>query len=204
MSIRNELSRHAAVAVAVVAALAFGGGTAEAASLEIDLEHSTVSFKVRHLFTKVQGRFNDFSGSIEIAEGDLVASSVKASIKVESIDTNVEARDKDLRSKRFFNVEKYPTIEFESTEITSVSGRRGKIVGTLTMHGVSREVVLEAEFLGKGKDPWGNVRYGFTASTTISREDYGMTWNEVIEAGGVLVGDEIEIEFEIEATLKSE
>ena len=204
MSIGREWSRRAAVAAALAAAVVLGAGPAEAESLEIDLQHSTISFKVRHLFTKVLGRFNDFSGSIEISEDDLVASSVKASIKVESIDTNVEGRDKDLRSKRFFNVEEYPTIEFESTEITNVSGKGGKIVGTLTMHGVSREVVLEAEFLGKGKDPWGNLRYGFTASTTVNRKDYGMTWNEIVEAGGVLVGDEIEITLDIEATPKSE
>lgn len=204
MSIGNEWARRAAVAAALAAAVVLGGVPAEAGNLEIDLEHSTVSFKVRHLFTKVQGRFNDFSGSIEISEEDLAASSVKASIQVESIDTNVEGRDKDLRSKRFFDAEKYPTIEFVSTEITGVTGQAGKIVGTLTMHGVSREVVLDAEFLGKGKDPWGNLRYGFTASTTVNRKDYGMTWNEVVEAGGVLVGDEIEIQLEIEASPKSE
>ncbi len=204
MSIGNDWARRAVVATAVAAALVLGGGPAEAGELEIDLQHSTISFKVRHLFTKVQGRFNDFSGSIEISEDNLAASSVKASIKVGSIDTNVEARDKDLRSNRFFDVAKYPSIEFEISEITDVSGKAGRIVGTLTMHGVSREVVLDAEFLGSGKDPWGNVRYGFTASTTVNRKDYGMTWNEVVEAGGVLVGEEIEIQLDIEATPKSE
>ena len=204
MSIVQEWSRRAAVAAALAVTLGLGGGVAEAGTLEIDLSHSTVSFKVRHLFTKVQGRFNEFSGSIEIDEENLKASSVKASIEAASVDTNVEARDKDLRSDRFFNVEKFPTIEFESTEITGVAGKAGKIVGTLTMHGVSREVVLEAEFLGRGKDPWGNERYGFAATTTINRKDYGMTWNEVVEAGGVLVGEEIEIELEIEATPKAD
>lgn len=204
MSIGIEWARRGVVTMAVAASFVLGGGPAEAGDLEIDLQHSTISFKVRHLFTKVQGRFNEFSGSIAIDEENLAASSVAASIRVESIDTNVEARDKDLRSERFFDVAKHPTIEFESSEITHVSGKAGRIVGTLTMHGVSREVVLEAEFLGSGKDPWGNVRYGFTASTTVNRKDYGMTWNEVVEAGGVLVGEEIEIQLDIEATPKSE
>lgn len=204
MSIGNESARRGILASAVAAALVLGGGPAAAGELEIDLQHSTISFKVRHLFTNVQGRFNDFSGSIAIDEENLAASSVQASIKVESIDTNVEGRDEDLRSERFFDVAKYPSIEFESSEIADVSGKAGRIVGTLTMHGVSREVVLVAEFLGSGKDPWGNVRYGFTASTTVNRKDYGMTWNEVVEAGGVLVGEEIEIQLDIEATPKSE
>jgi polyisoprenoid-binding protein YceI len=95
-------------------------------------------------------------------------------IQASSVDTNVEARDKDLRSPRFFDVAKYPTLSFTSTGIANVSGTRGRIKGSLTMHGVSREVVLEAEFLGAGKDPWGNRRFGFHAETRVNRKDFGM------------------------------
>ncbi len=173
--------------------------TASAQSLKIDPEHSSVTFRVRHLFTKVQGRFQKFEGSVEFDEKNLAASKVGATIQVASIDTNVEARDKDLRSKRFFDVERFPTLTFASNGVADVAGKRGKVRGILTMHGVSKEVVLETEFLGKGKDPWGNMRYGFHAETKINRKDFGMTWNEAVEAGGLLVGDEVEIVLDVEA-----
>ncbi len=177
--------------------------SAQAVNLKIDPQHSTVGFRVRHLFSTVSGRFNEFSGSFEYVADNPSASTVKVTIQAASVDTNVAARDKDLRSKRFFDVEKHPTLEFESDAITDVSGSKGKIKGRLTIHGVTREVVLDAEFLGKSKDPWGNEHFGFHARTTISREDFGMTWNEVIEAGGVLVGDEVEIILDISAVPES-
>ncbi len=173
--------------------------SAAAQSLKIDPDHSSVTFRVRHLFTKVQGRFQRFEGAVEFDEKNLAASKVSATIQAASVDTNVEARDKDLRSKRFFHVERYPTLTFASSGVTEVAGNRGRIRGTLTMHGVSKEVVLETEFLGRGKDSWGNQRYGFHAETKINRKDFGMTWNEVLEAGGVLVGDEVEIFLDVEA-----
>lgn len=184
---------------AAAAALLLAPLSAGAETLKIDLEHSSITFKVRHLFTKVQGRFQKFEGVVELDEKNLAASRANATIDAASIDTNVEARDKDLRSKRFFDVERHPTLSFTSSAVTDVSGGRGKIRGTLTMHGVSKEVVLDAEFLGKGKDPWGNTRFGFHAETKVNRKDFGMAWNEVVEAGGVLVGDEIEISLDIEA-----
>jgi polyisoprenoid-binding protein YceI len=183
----------------LAAGLVLVAASAPAVNLKIDPQHSTIGFRVRHLISKVNGRFNEFSGSIEYVAGDLSASRVKATIQAASVDTNVAARDKDLRSKRFFDVEKFPTLEFESEAITDVSGGKGKIKGRLTIHGVTREVVLDAEFLGKSKDPWGNEHFGFQARTTINRKDFGMTWNEVIEAGGVLVGDEVEIILDIAA-----
>ena len=188
-----------ATAFSLGTVLVLVAASARAVSLKIDPQHSTVGFRVRHLISKVNGRFNEFSGSIEYVADNLSASRVKVTIQAASVDTNVAARDKDLRSKRFFDVEKHPTLEFESDAITDVSGNKAKIKGRLTIHGVTREVVLDAEFLGKSKDPWGNEHFGFQARTTISRKDFGMTWNEVIEAGGVLVGDEVEIILDISA-----
>ena len=173
--------------------------SATAETLKIDADHSSVTFKVRHLFTKVQGRFQKFEGSVDFDEKNLAASKVSATIQAVSVDTNVEARDKDLRSKRFFDVERYPTLTFASSAVTDTAGNKGKVRGTLTMHGVSKEVLLETEFLGKGKDPWGNTRYGFHAETKVNRKDFGMAWNEAVEAGGVLVGDEVEISLDVEA-----
>ncbi len=172
---------------------------AEPVHLKVDAQHSTVGFKVRHLFTKVAGQFRRFEGAIAFDPANLLASSVSVTIQADSVDTNVEARDKDLVSKRFFDVAKFPTLTFVSTGISDVAAGKGRIRGTLTMHGVSREVVLDAQFLGSGKDPWGNQRYGFQAQVTINRKDFGMAWNEVVEAGGVLVGDEVEISLDVEA-----
>ncbi len=173
--------------------------SAEPLKLAIDAQHSTVGFRVRHLFTKVNGQFRGFEGTIELDPANLAGSRVAVTIRAETIDTNVEGRDKDLQSARFFDVAKHPTITFASTGIADVAGNRGRVEGTLTMHGVSREVVLDAEFLAAGKDPWGNQRYGFRAETKVNRKDFGMAWNEVVEAGGVLVGDEVEITLDVEA-----
>ncbi len=174
---------------------------ADAAQLTIDRDHSNVGFSVRHLFTRVQGRFRDFAGTITFDESHPESSSVSVTIQTASIDTNVEARDTDLRSARFFDAAAFPTLTFQSHDVTPVPGaERFTINGTLMMHGVSREVALDAELLGRGKDPWGNVRYGFHATARLNRKDFGMQWNEVIETGGVLVGDEVEITLDIDAT----
>lgn len=198
MRMRTDVWRRA-TAFTLGAALILVAAAAHAASLKIDPEHSTIGFRVRHLISTVNGRFNEFSGSIEYDAENLSLSSVKVTIQAASVDTNVAARDKDLRSKRFFDVEKHPTLVFESDSITDVSGSKAKINGRLTIHGVTKPVVLDAEFLGQSKDPWGNEHFGFQARTTISREEFGMKWNEVIEAGGVMVGDEVEIILDISA-----
>lgn len=188
--------------LAAAIALAGSPAIAEPVSLKIDVEHSSVGFSVRHLFTRVQGRFNEFGGSMTFEEASPSASSVTTTIRAASVDTNVESRDKDLRSKRFFNAEKFPTLTFVSKSVEKLSATKFKIAGTLTMHGVSKDVILETEFLGKGKDPWGNLRYGFRATTTVNRKNFGMEWNEVVESGGVLVGDDVEITLDIEAIPK--
>lgn len=198
---------HNVRAVGPIAVLAvgitLGAASVQAATFKADPQHSTVAFRVRHLFTKVNGQFREFEASFRFDESTQTIDDVSATIQAASIDTNVEMRDKDLRSKRFFDVERYPTLTFKSTGAAKLSGNKARITGVLGMHGVDKEVVLEAEFLGMGKDPWGNVKYGFHASTTIDRMDWGMKWNEVIEAGGVMVGEEVEITLDIEASPES-
>jgi polyisoprenoid-binding protein YceI len=197
-SSRSSTSRSTAL-VAVLIATLLAVPAASAASLNIDPDHSTVGFSVRHLFTNVKGQFNTFEGTIEFDQKSLASSKVNAVIQTASIDTNVEARDKDLRSDRFFDAEQFPTLEFTTTSVAAVSETRFKVKGFLTMHGVRKEIVLDAEFLGRGNDPWGNLRYGFHASTVVDRKDFGMQWNEVLETGGVLVGDEVTINLDMEA-----
>jgi polyisoprenoid-binding protein YceI len=187
------------LAAALVLAAADARAQAQAVKLSIDPQHSSVGFRVRHLFTNVSGQFRKFEGTIEFDQKNPGASKVAVTIQTASVDTNVDARDKDLRSARFFDVAKYPTITFVSTGVGDVAGDRAKVKGALTMHGVTKDVVLDAQFLGSAKDPWGNQRYGFHAQTKINRKDFGMAWNEAIEAGGVLVGDEVEILLDVEA-----
>jgi polyisoprenoid-binding protein YceI len=177
---------------------------APAASYKVDPEHTSVTFTVRHLLTKVKGRFDRFEGRITLDPAHLEQAKVEGTIDVASINTNVEERDKDLRSARFFEVEKFPKISFTSTKISDINPDKkgGKLHGKLTMHGVERPVVLDVSYLGEAKDPWGNLRAGFTAATMIHRKDFGLTWNETLETGGVLVGDEIKIEIDVEGTVE--
>jgi len=173
----------------------------QAESWNVDLAHTTVSFSVSHLFTSVQGRFDAFEGSIIFDPANPEATIVRGTIEATSINTNNAKRDKHLRSDDFFDVEKFPKLRFESTQVTVGAGGSGKIAGNLTIHGVTRPVVFDAKFIGSGKDPWGNVRAGFRAELTINRRDYGLTWNELLETGGVLVGDEINIRIDVEGLL---
>jgi polyisoprenoid-binding protein YceI len=193
------LPRSARIALAAVLVLAPTAMRAE--TLKIDPMHSGVSFTIRHLFTNVAGRFREFEGTIDFDEKNPAASKVSVAIKAASVDTSVEARDKDLRSPNFFDVEKYPTIAFKSTAVTDVSGNKGKVKGLLNIHGVEKEVVLDSEFLGKGKDPWGNTRYGFHGTTRVNRKDFGLTWNKALESGGFLVGDDVSITLDVEAMI---
>ena len=165
----------------------------------IDPAHSSVSFSVRHMmFAKVRGRFATLSGTIALDEESLGASTVEVEIDVASIDTNAPDRDKHLRSPDFFDVEKFPKLTFKSTKVEP-HGQRLRVTGTLTMHGVSKDVTLEAERTGAGKDPWGNQRQGFAARGAVERKQFGLKWNQTLEAGGVLVGDKIEIELDVQA-----
>lgn len=169
-------------------------------SYSFDLSHSAVGFHVRHLMiSKVHGRFQTWGGTLEIDEADLGSSKIAVEIDVASIDTKEPKRDDHLRSGDFFDVEKFPKLTFTSTKIEKVDDENLKVTGDLTIHGVTHSVVLPVERGGEVKDPWGSTRVGFSAKTTISRKDYGLTWNAALEAGGVVVGDKVEITLEIEA-----
>jgi polyisoprenoid-binding protein YceI len=165
----------------------------------IDASHTGVSFIARHMIiTKVRGGFSSFSGALKLDEEDLTKSSVEVSIDAASIDSKEPKRDGHLKSPDFLDVEKYPTITFKSTKVTA-DGPQLLVEGLLTIHGVTKPVTLKAEKEGAGKDPWGNERIAFTAKTSIIREEFGLKWNQVLEAGGVLVSSKIEIELDVQA-----
>jgi polyisoprenoid-binding protein YceI len=166
----------------------------------IDPAHSGVHFTVRHMvISKVRGAFERWQGAIDLDEQNPAASRVSVQIDAASIDTREEKRDQHLRSPDFFDVEKFPKLGFESTQIEKLTDDQYRVTGDLTMHGVTRPVVLEAESLGGGKDPWGHQRIGFAAKTTINRKDFGLTWNQALETGGLLVGEKIEISLDVQA-----
>ena len=182
----------------LAAVLLFGAGPALAADYKIDDAHTTVGFKVRHLFSKVQGQFKKFEGTFSYDAADLSQWKTEAVIDAASIDTNVEKRDNHLRSKDFFETDVHPTLTFKSTGAHDLAGSTAKVDGLLTMHGVTKPVTLDVEILGEGVDPWGNTRLGLTAKTTVNRKDFGLGWNQALESGQLLVGEEIEITLEIE------
>ncbi|MGA7356359.1 MAG: YceI family protein, partial [Candidatus Cybelea sp.] len=168
----------------------------------LDRAHTTVEFVVRHLMiTKVRGRFTTFDGQIELASGSDLPVAISATIDAASIDTRDDQRDAHLRSADFFEVEKYPILTFESTRIDGTPDEF-IIDGRLMIHGVTRDVSLSGSFEGRANDPWGGVRAGYSAHTTINRKDFGLTWNAALETGGVVVGDEVRIELNVEAILQ--
>jgi polyisoprenoid-binding protein YceI len=172
-------------------------------SYQIDTTHSSVEFSIRHLvIAKVRGRFARFGGTIELDESDVTLSTVKAEIEAASISTSEEKRDAHLRSPDFFDVENFPLITFASSKIEQ-KGDDLKVTGALTIHGVTRDVVLAVESLGAARDPWGNQRVAFTAKGSIDRKEFGLHWNQVLEAGGFLVGDKVELSLDVQAVRAS-
>jgi polyisoprenoid-binding protein YceI len=166
----------------------------------IDPAHSHVEFAVRHLMiSTVKGRFGVVTGTVKTDEADPAKGEVEVSIDAASIDTREAQRDAHLKSADFFDVERFPTITFRGSRISDVSGDRFKLTGDLTIHGVTRPVTLDVTSEGRGKDPWGGERAGFSATTKIKRSEFGLTWNQVLETGGIAVGDEIKISLDIEA-----
>jgi polyisoprenoid-binding protein YceI len=164
----------------------------------IDVSHSHVGFSVRHaMVSKTKGQFADWSGSLTIGE-DPLDSSVEVEIQMASIDTRDEKRDGHLASADFFDAETFPTMSYRSTRVTPL-GSRWLVEGELTVKGITKTVPLEVEFEGGAKDPWGGTRIGFTAHAELNREDFGLTWNQALETGGVLVGKQVKIDLEIEA-----
>ena len=168
----------------------------------IDPTHSSISFSVRHMmFAKVRGQFSKWSTDLALDTSDLAKSSVKVTIDASSIDTGVADRDNHLRSADFFDVANHPSITFESSSVVK-NGGGFSLGGNLTIHGVTNPVVLELERLGSGKDPWGNDRQLFSAKTAIQRSEFGLTWNQALETGGVLIGKNIKIQIDAEAALQ--
>jgi polyisoprenoid-binding protein YceI len=173
-----------------------------AGTWQIDPAHSHVEFAVRHLMiSTVKGRFGDVSGTLEVNAADPTKSVVDVTINVTSIDTREAQRDAHLRSADFFDVERFPTMRFKSTRISG-DGDDLNVTGDLTIRDITREVTLEVTSEGQGKDPWGNERAGYSAKGKINRADFGLTWNQALEAGGVLVGDEIKISIDVEVVKK--
>jgi len=166
----------------------------------IDKNHSEAIFQVRHMVSRVSGRFDDFAGTINVERANPSVSSVEFTIKAPSIDTGVADRDKDLRGANFFEVEKYPEISFKSTSIKP-SGKKDvyDVTGVFTMHGVTKTITLPVEFLGFIKDPRGNERAGFSTHTTLNRKDYGINWNRVLDNGGTLLSDDVDVTVNIES-----
>lgn len=170
----------------------------------IDAMHSHATFSVRHMVVStVKGHFNVLSGTLEIDPANLANSWVQAEIDAASIDTNEPNRDKHLRSPDFFDVEKYPKITFKSTKVESVGDNEYKVIGDLTLHGVTKPAVFSVEYSGEIKDPYGFRRAGFSAKTKISRKEWGLTWNSLLETGGAVVSDEVKIEVDLEAVTKA-
>ncbi len=165
----------------------------------VDAAHSTVEFVARHLMvTKVRGRFTDYDATITIAD-DPAASSVAVTIQTASVSTGDEGRDGHLTSPDFFDAATYPTLSFTSTKVTPVGSDAWKVDGDLTVKDVTKPVVLDVEFSGVATDPWGNDKAFFSASTEVDREEWGLTWNQPLAGGGVLVGKKVKIELEIQA-----
>ena len=167
---------------------------------QVDGAHSTVNLAVRHMvISKVRGHFSTWSAKLQLDTAELTRSTVEADIEAASIDTGVADRDTHLRSPDFLDAAKYPTLRYRSRRVEAVSKDRLRVTGDLTIRDVTREVVLDVEYGGQGKDPWGNTRVGFTATTSLNRKDFGLTWNQVLETGGVLVADRVDIEIELQA-----
>ena len=178
-------------------------GTSATTVWAIDPSHSGASFTVRHMFTKVRGRFTDLSGTIETRGDSLTDGQVTVEIKADSIDTNDAQRDGHLRTNDFFGTGDNPLITFRSTSVTPRGGDEFLLHGDLTIRGVTRPVTLEAEYEGGGKTPFGTEVASWTAETEVDRKDFDLTWNAPLEAGGFLVGDDVKITIDIEAVKQS-
>jgi polyisoprenoid-binding protein YceI len=186
--------RRAVALAAVLAASPVLG----AETFVVDKGHSEVGFQIRHMMTKVRGRFTDFTGRIEADRAKPGASSVELTIQTASIDTANANRDEDLRGADFFDVAKYPTITFKSTRMTPKGKDAYDVTGALTMRGVSKEITLPVTFLGFMKNQRGTETAGFETAVTLNRKDFGITWNRTLDAGGVLLGDEVYVSISLE------
>jgi len=189
--------------VSAIVLLASLSALAQTSTWNIDPAHSTAQFTVRHLgISNVTGNFTKVTGTVVLDEKDVTRSQVSASIDVSSVDTRVEARDKDLKSPNFFDVEKYPTIEFKSKKIVS-SGGKLQVTGDLTIHGTTHEVTLDVDGpTPELTDPWGNPRRGISATTTINRKDFNLLYNNLLKTGEAMIGDNVKIQIDAEIVKK--
>lgn len=175
------------------------------ATWNIDNVHSNVDFVVRHMMvTNVRGSFNDYSGTIEFDPENPAATEVDVTINVASVDTGAEDRDNHLRSADFFEVETHPTMTFKSTSVEITGDDTAKLTGDLTIRGITKPVTLDVEFLGQINSLFGDVRVGFEASGKLNREDFGLTWNQALEAGGMLVGRDVKLALSVQAVRETE
>src|SRR3712207_6191287 len=165
----------------------------------IDAAHSNVGFSIKHLMiATVRGSFTQVQGTVRVDENDPSTAEIDITIPTASITTRDEKRDAHLKSPDFFDAEQFPNMTFRSTRVERVSGDSFRVIGDLTIRDVTKEVALDVELQGRAKDPWGNEKAGFEATTTIKRSEYGLTWNAALETGGVLVGDDVKISIEAE------
>jgi polyisoprenoid-binding protein YceI len=171
-------------------------------TFHVDAAHSEVTFQVRHLLTKVRGRFSKFDGEIRFDVADPTRSSVIVTIQADSVDTSQPDRDTHLRTGDFFKVDEFPTLTFASERIVSKGGDAYDVTGALTIRGVTKPVTFAVDYLGVAKDPWGGERIAFEGEATINRKDFGVNWNAALETGGFLVGDEVRISLSIQAVAK--
>ena len=185
-------------AVTLATVLALGALPSLAGTYAVDPSHSDTSFLIRHLVSKVRGNFTTFEGTIRFDPANPEAGSVSFAIDAASIDTGNERRDGHLRGEDFFDVEKFPKITFDSKSFKKTGANTFDVSGTLTMHGVAKEIVLPVGFLGEANDPWGNTRAGFETAITLDRKDYGINWNSALDQGGFMLGDEVDIEINLE------
>lgn len=194
-----------AVSATVLAAVLALPVAAATSTWQIDPNHSSAQFAVRHLgLSTVRGAFTKVNGTVQLDEKDIAKSSVEVTIEAASVDTRVEGRDKDLRSDHFFDAEKYPTLTFKSTKVEQAEPGKLKVTGDLTIHGTTKQVVLDVEGpTGAVKDPWGNQRVAATATTKINRQDYGVKWNAKMDNGGWVVGDDVAITIDVEMVQKA-
>jgi polyisoprenoid-binding protein YceI len=176
-----------------------------ASTWDFDPAHSSLGFTVRHLvISRVRGRFARWAGTLVLDDAQPERSRVEMRAETASIDTHEPQRDAHLRSADFFDSDRYPVITFTSTHIEKAGEQRYQVTGDLTIAGVTRPVRLEVEALGRTRDPWGSERTGFSGRTAIDRRDFGLVWNQALETGGVVVGDKVEIEIEVEAIKRAE
>lgn len=194
--IKRSMSLLAALAVSLFAA------QAQAATYEVDPAHSAIGFSVRHLMAKVPGSFKEFAGTFDFDEKSPDKSKAEFTVKAASIDTNNDKRDEHLRSPDFFDTAKHPEIKFVSKEVKKAGKNKFKLVGDLTMHGVTKPATFDVDYVGTMKDAWGNDKIGFAARTTVNRKDYGVLWNKSLDKGGAVLGDDVEITLDVQGAPK--